>query len=58
MGGWFIWWEHRKLVHGELIQQSMRSALSIASLSTTIRILYRRPSEKETNGSDHQKGRF
>lgn len=34
MGGWFIWWEHRKLVHGEPVQQVARSVLSIASLMT------------------------
>jgi len=33
-GGWYIWWERRKFVHGEAIQQPMQSALSIASLTT------------------------
>ena len=33
-GGWYIWWERRKFVHGEAIQQPMQSALSIASLMT------------------------
>ena len=33
-GGWFIWWERRKLVHGETIQSQGRAALSIATLTT------------------------
>ena len=33
-GGWYIWWERRKFVHGEAIQQPMQSTLSIASLMT------------------------
>ena len=33
-GGWFIWWERRKLVQGETIQSQGRAALSIATLTT------------------------
>jgi hypothetical protein len=32
--GWYIWWQQRKFVHGESIQQPMQSALSIATLTT------------------------
>ena len=33
-GGWFIWWERRKLVQGETIQSQGRATLSIATLTT------------------------
>ena len=33
-GCWFIWWERRKLVHGEVIQFQVRAALSIATYIT------------------------
>ena len=33
-GCWFIWWERRKSVHGEIIQSQVRAALSIATLTT------------------------
>jgi len=28
-GDWFIWWERKKLVHGETIQSRVRAALSL-----------------------------
>ena len=34
IGCWFIWWERRKLVHGEVIQFQVRAALSIATYIT------------------------
>ena len=33
-GGWYIWWERRKLTHGETIQNPTKAALSIATLTT------------------------
>jgi hypothetical protein len=55
MGGWFLWWGRRQLVHGENIQRPSRSGLSIASLAknfklaagkrTNIRQSWRKPPE-------------
>ena len=36
-GGWHIWWQRRKLVHGEPVQNPTRAALSIATLTTNFR---------------------
>jgi len=47
-GGWFIWWEQRKFVHGETIQHPTRSALSIATLTTNYkRAMKKSPIRKE-----------
>jgi hypothetical protein len=32
-GGWYIWWEMRNFVHGTLVQNFSRSAMSIAALT-------------------------
>jgi hypothetical protein len=34
IGCWYIWWQRRQLVHGKSIQNSSRSALSIAAITT------------------------
>ena len=34
IGCWYIWWQRRQLVHGEDIQNPLRSAMSIASITT------------------------
>jgi hypothetical protein len=47
-GGWFIWWERRKFVHGETIQHPTHSALSIATLTTNYkRAMKKSPIRKE-----------
>jgi hypothetical protein len=33
-GGWYLWWEQRKLVHSDIVQNPTRSAISIATLTT------------------------
>jgi hypothetical protein len=33
-GGWYIWWERKKYVHGETVQNPTRAAMSIATLTT------------------------
>jgi len=33
-GGWYVWWERRKQVHGDTVQNSAKSAMSIATLTT------------------------
>lgn len=43
-GGWYIWWERRKFVHGESILQPARSAILNATLATN----YHTPSVPQT----------
>ena len=43
-GGWYIWWERRKYVHGETVQNPTRAAMSIATLTTN----YQRAMKKKT----------
>ena len=33
-GGWYVWWERRKQVHGDTVQNPAKSAMSIATLTT------------------------
>jgi ribonuclease HI len=54
-GGWYIWWERRKLVHGDTVQNPARAALSIATLTTNyqkaenksskVRVRWKKPPE-------------
>jgi hypothetical protein len=32
--GWYMWWERRKLTHGETVQKPARSAVAIATLAS------------------------
>lgn len=41
--GWYMWWERRKLVHGEQLQTTSQSAMSIATLT----INYQNASKKK-----------
>jgi hypothetical protein len=47
-GGWYIWWECRKYVHGETVQNPTRVAMSIATLTTN----YQRAMKKKTRKSE------
>ena len=33
-GCWYIWWQRRRVVHGEEIQIAPRAAMSIAAITT------------------------
>jgi hypothetical protein len=42
-GGWYIWWERRKYVHIETVQNPTSAAMSIATLTTN----YQRATKKK-----------
>lgn len=46
-GGWYIWWERRKFVHGESVQNPTRAGLSIATLTTNFQRSMKKKSKKE-----------
>jgi hypothetical protein len=43
--GWYIWWERRQYVHGEVIQRPSRSAMSIAALTKNYKAAMKRRSQ-------------
>lgn len=45
-GAWYIWWERRKLVHGEDVQSPQRSALVIAALTTNYARAKKQPKQR------------
>ena len=45
-GGWYIWWERRQFVHGENIQRSSRSALSIAALTRNYKLAFKKGAKR------------
>jgi len=47
-GGWYLWWERRKLVHGDIVQNPTRSTMAIATLTTNYqRAVKKRAKTKE-----------
>lgn len=45
-GGWFVWWERRKFVHRETIQDPTRAAMSIATLMTNYKRSVKKTAKK------------
>ena len=45
IGGWFLWWERRQLVHGENLQRPLRSGLSIATLTKNYKLAAKKRTE-------------
>ena len=46
-GGWYIWWERRRFVHGETVQNPTRAAMSIETLTTNYQRAGKKKSKKQ-----------
>jgi hypothetical protein len=46
-GGWYLWWERRKLVHGDTVQNPTRSAMAIATLTTNYQRAVKKMAKKK-----------
>ena len=45
-GAWYIWWERRQFTHGEALQPTHRSAISIVVLATNYWRTKRKPVQR------------
>jgi hypothetical protein len=46
-GGWYVWWERRRFVHGETVQNPTRAAMLIATLTTNYQRAGKKKSKKQ-----------
>ncbi|KAK1696615.1 hypothetical protein QYE76_013312 [Lolium multiflorum] len=45
---WYLWWNRRKTMHGEKVQQPYRSAMSLAAMTANFRASYSARPKKES----------
>lgn len=57
-GGWYIWWERRKFVHGESVQNPTRASMAIATLTANFQRSMNKKSKKADGWKKPPEGRI
>jgi hypothetical protein len=55
--GWYIWWETRQIAHGESVQTTPRSAMSILAMTTNYMKSNRKEKRSKKGGLEEAYGR-